>query len=548
MKSILFFIHFILTLNILFSQEYKLNYVGSTTTKNKIKNFETYKDLVLEIEDSLISLKKTGNINAIVKSFLMIDSLNFNVEIEKNQKIKYLQIINEAKFDELVKSILSSYKSEAGLIKIDETDIIAREISNKLSKKGFPFAKVSFKNHELSQSSIIRSNLNIDYGSRRYLDKIIVKGYEDFPANFTNNIFKINKNRFFDIDKATKQSKLIDNTNFARNIREPEILFTNDSTSLYLYLEKIRRNSFDGFISFDSDENSGKINIQGYAKISIINTFNSGEKINFDFKSQKNQDRSLNSNFIFPYFLGSPLNLKYSLNLIQKDSSFTSNENSIDIELNLKNVKVGLGFQKNKSNSIAQTQFVEDFNSKLFNISSEYFIADSNDKLISEKFKLLVKIGSGKKIQLNNETRLTRYKLELGKKFDFSERFKLQSLITKEKINSENLVNNELIRFGGSESIRGFDNNSIFADGYTLLATNLNFYLNETLYVYSIFDIANYTNSILDLDQDIYSGGIGFSTVTENGVISINYSKGNNWGNSFNLKNAKINVIFTTFF
>ena len=548
MKSILFFIHFILTLNILFSQEYKLNYVGSTTTKNKIKNFETYKDLVLEIEDSLISLKKTGNINAIVKSFLMIDSLNFNVEIEKNQKIKYLQIINEAKFDELVKSILSSYKSEAGLIKIDETDIIAREISKKLSKKGFPFAKVSFKNHELSQSSIIRSNLNIDYGSRRYLDKIIVKGYEDFPANFTNNIFKINKNRFFDIDKATKQSKLIDNTNFARNIREPEILFTNDSTSLYLYLEKIRRNSFDGFISFDSDENSGKINIQGYAKISIINTFNSGEKINFDFKSQKNQDRSLNSNFIFPYFLGSPFNLKYSLNLIQKDSSFTSNENSIDIELNLKNVKVGLGFQKNKSNSIAQTQFVEDFNSKLFNISSEYFIADSNDKLISEKFKLLVKIGSGKKIQLNNETRLTRYKLELAKKFDFSERFKLQSLITKEKINSENLVNNELIRFGGSESIRGFDNNSIFADGYTLLATNLNFYLNETLYVYSIFDIANYTNSILDLDQDIYSGGIGFSTVTENGVISINYSKGNNWGNSFNLKNAKINVIFTTFF
>ena len=164
MKSVLFFIHFILTLNILYSQEYKLNYIGSKTTENKIKSFETYKDLVLEIEDSLISLKKSGNINAIVKSFLMIDSLNFNVEIEKNQKIKYLQIINEAKFDELVKNILSSYKSEAGLIKIDETDIIAREISKKLSKNGFPFAKVRFTNHDLSKSSIIKSNLNIDYG------------------------------------------------------------------------------------------------------------------------------------------------------------------------------------------------------------------------------------------------------------------------------------------------------------------------------------------------------------------------------------------------
>ena len=548
MKSVLFFIHFILTLNILYSQEYKLNYIGSNTTENKIKSFETYKDLVLEIEDSLIYLKKTGNINAIVKSFLMIDSLNFNVEIEKNQKIKYLQVINEAKFDELVKSILSSYKSEEGLIKIDETDIIVREISKKLSKEGFPFAKVSFKNHDLSQSSVIRSNLNIDYGSRRYLDKIIVKGYEDFPDNFTKNIFKINKNRFFDIDKATKQSKLIDDTNFARNVREPEILFTNDSTSLFLYLEKIRRNSFDGFISFDSEENSGKINIQGYAKISLNNTFNIGEKINFDFKSQKNQDRSLNSNFIFPYFLGSPFNLKYSLNLIQKDSSYTSNENSIDLELKLNKVKVGIGFQKNESYSDSQIEFVENFNSKLYNVSSEYFIPDSDDKLISEKFKLLVKYGSGKKIQLNNESHLNKFKLELFKKFNFSSRFKLQSSIVREKINSKNLVNNELIRFGGSESIRGFDDNSIFADGYTLLATNLNFYLNETIYIYGIFDLANYTNSILDLDQNIYSGGIGFSTLTENGVISINYSKGNNWGNSFNLKNAKINVIFTTFF
>ena len=149
---------------------------------------------------------------------------------------------------------------------------------------------------------------------------------------------------------------MIDNTNFARNIKEPEILFTNDSTSIYLYLEKIRRNSFDGFISFDSDENSGKINIQGYAKISLNNTFNTGEKINFDFKSQKNQDRSLNSNVIFPYLFSSPFNLKYSLNLIRKDSSFTSNENSVDVELNLNKVKVGIGFQKNDSYGIKSTR------------------------------------------------------------------------------------------------------------------------------------------------------------------------------------------------
>ncbi len=548
MKLALFFIHFILTINFIYSQEYKLNYVQSTLSGKNIKIFDSYMDLVLGIEDSLISLRKTGNINAKVKSFVMVDSLNFNVELEKGQKVKFLQIVNETKFESDVRKILNLYKSENGLIEFDQIEIVAMEVSKKLSEKGFPFAKVSFKNHELNQSIILKSNLIIDYGIRRYLDKVIIRGYEDFPKNFIKNIFRIKKNKFLDIDKAANLSKLIDNTNFAINTRDPEILFTNDSTSLFLYLKKVRKNSFDGFISFDSDENSGKINIQGYAKISLINTFNAGEKINIDFKSQKNQDRSLNSNVIFPYFFGSPFNLNYSLNLIQKDSSYNSNENSIDVELNLNKVIVGIGFQKNESNSSVQTQFVENFSSKLFNVSSEYFIPDLDDKLISEKFKLSVRYGSGKKIQQNNTTLLNKYKLELIKKFNFSSRFKFKSSIIREKINSKNLVLNELIRFGGSKSIRGFDDNSIFADGYTLLTTNFNFYLNDTIYIYSIFDLANYTNNILGLNEDIYSGGIGFSTVTENGIISINYCKGNNWGNSFNLKNAKINVIFTTFF
>jgi len=548
MKKVLFFIHFILTINFIFPQEYRLNFIDTTSNDKKIKIFGSYKDLILGIEDSLISIKKSGNINAKVKSFTMIDSLNFNVEFDKNKKVRYIQITNESKLDGEVSNILNLYKTKKGLISLDEIEIVAEKITKKLSENGFPFAKVSFENDYNIQSSILKSILNIDYGSKRYLDKVIVKGYEDFPNNFINNIFRIKKNGLLDIDKTTNQSKLINKTNFARKTRDPEILFTNDSTFLYVYLEKVRRNSFDGFLSFDSDENTGKVNIQGFAKIKLINTFNLGEKINFDFRSQKNQERSLNSEVTLPYLFGSPFDIRYKLNLIQKDSAFNTNENSIDIDYNMNRVKFGIGLQKNSSNSESQIQFVENFESKLLNMSAEYLIIDPNDKFNFEKFKFLIRDGSGKKIQLNNETGLSKYKFEIRKKFKFSTRFELQSSVIKEKINSKNLVNNELLRFGGSNSIRGFDDNSIFADGYNLINTSLKYYLNDTIYIYSIFDLANYTNSILNLDEDIYSGGVGFSTVTENGTISISYSKGNSWGKSFNLKNAKINVIFTTFF
>lgn len=548
MKSQLLFIKFLLVTSFIYSQGYNLKFINESESNKRVKIFDNYKDLVLSVEDTLISLKKRGNLEAEVKSFIMVDSLNYEVQINKNQKIKYVKISNLSDLDNDVLNILNVYKLENGLVKFEEIDEILSEISKKLSRKGFPFATLAFKNHDLITSSTLESDLLIDYGDKRFLDKVVVKGYEDFPKNFKKNIFKLKKDKLLDLEQALDKSKLINRTKFARNSRDPEILFTKDSTSLFLYLEKIRKNSFDGFISFDTDENSGKINIQGYAKISLNNTFNAGENINFDFNALKNRDRSLKSNINIPYFLGSAFNVNYTLNLIQKDSTYTSNENIIDIDVNLNKTNLGLGFQKNKSDSGIETENIKSFDSKLFNVFSEYLIIDEGDKFNPEFFKLSLRYGLGKKEQLNNITSISKYKLEISKKFNISKRFKFQPLIIKEKINSKNLVNNELLRFGGGNSIRGFDDNSIFSDSYTLLKTNLNYYLNDTIYIYTIFDIANYTDNILNIEKDIYSGGFGFSTLTENGLISVNYSKGNNWGNSFNLKNAKINVIFLTFF
>ena len=548
MKSQLLFIKFLLVTSFIYSQDYNLKFINESESNMRVKIFDNYKDLVLSVEDTLISLKKRGNLEAEVKSFIMVDSLNFEVQINKNQKIKYVKISNLSDLDNDVLNILNIYKLENGLVKFEEIDEILSEISKKLSRKGFPFATLAFKNHDLITSLTLESDLLIDYGDKRFLDKVVVKGYEDFPKNFKKNIFKLKKDKLLDLEQALDKSKLINRTKFARNSRDPEILFTKDSTSLFLYLEKIRKNSFDGFISFDTDENSGKINIQGYAKISLNNTFNAGENINFDFNAHKNRDRSLKSNINIPYFLGSAFNVNYTLNLIQKDSTYTSNENIIDIDVNLNKTKLGLGFQKNKSDSGIETENIKSFDSKLFNVFSEYLIIDEGDKFNPEFFKLSLRYGLGKKEQLNNITSISKYKLEISKKFNISKRFKFQPLIIKEKINSKNLVNNELLRFGGGNSIRGFDDNSIFSDSYTLLKTNLNYYLNDTIYIYTIFDIANYSDNILNIEKDIYSGGFGFSTLTENGLISVNYSKGNNWGNSFNLKNAKINVIFLTFF
>ena len=538
----------LLTFNFVYSQQYILEFKNTIESEKKTKKYKSYKDLILAIEDTLVLIKKQGFYNAKVNSLIRKDSFNYEVILNKNQMVRYIEISNKSEFDENIVKILNKYTENGKLIRFKQIESVTKEITEILSEGGYPFGKVGFINYELVNPTTIKLEMEIQYGSKRNIDKVIVKGYENFPKNFIKNIFKPGKSNSLNVDKALSLANKIDKTGFAGNIKDPEILFTKDSSSLYLYLDKIRRNTFDGFLSFDTDENSGRINIEGYAKINLINTFNGGEKINFDFRSQKNQDRSLNSDVYIPYVFGSPLNLKYGLNLIQKDSSYTSNENLIDIDMIFGNIRSGLGLQTNKSTSEEAIENVENFKSKLINVFSEYIILDNSDQLIPELFKISLRYGSGLKEQLGDKTNFSKYSLELHKKFNLSSKFKLQSSISRKKINSKNLVNNELLRFGGYNSIRGYDENSIFADGYTLLKTSLNYYLNDTIYIYTIFDLANYSNKILDLDEDIYSGGLGFSSRTENGIISISYSKGNSWGNSFNLKNAKINVIFMTFF
>ena len=547
-KSGLFLIQMLLAFNFVYSQQYILEFKNTTESEKKTKKYKSYKDLILAIEDTLVLIKKQGFYDAKVNSLIRKDSFNYEVILNKNQMVEYIEISNKSEFDENIVKILNKYTENGKLIRFKQIESVTKEITEILSEGGYPFGKVGFINYELVNPTTIKLEMEIQYGSKRNIDKVIVKGYENFPKNFIKNIFKPGKSNSLDVDKALSLANKIDKTGFARNIKDPEILFTKDSSSLYLYIDKIRRNTFDGFLSFDTDENSGRINIEGYAKINLINTFNGGEKINFDFRSQKNQDRSLNSDVYIPYVFGSPLNLKYGLNLIQKDSSYTSNENLIDIDMIFGNFRAGLGLQTNKSTGEEAIENVENFKSKLINVFSEYIILDNSDQLIPELFKISLRYGSGLKEQSADKTNFSKYSVELHRKFNLSSKFKLQSSITRRKINSKNLVNNELLRFGGYNSIRGYDENSIFTDGYTLLKTSLNYYLNDTIYIYTIFDLANYSNEILDLDEDIYSGGLGFSSRTENGIISISYSKGNSWGNSFNLKNAKINVIFITFF
>ena len=107
---------------------------------------------------------------------------------------------------------------------------------------------------------------------------------------------------------------------------------------------------------------------------------------------------------------------------------------------------------------------------------------------------------------------------------------------------------NELFRFGGINSIRGFNENSIDASFYSVLNSEYRYQFNQDIYIHSIIDFAYFENQITALKQKLYSFGIGIGIQTSAGIIKFSIANGNAEHQDFNFSNTKIHISISSKF
>ena len=94
------------------------------------------------------------------------------------------------------------------------------------------------------------------------------------------------------------------------------------------------------------------------------------------------------------------------------------------------------------------------------------------------------------------------------------------------RFNSEELLQNELYRFGGMSSLRGFKENSLFASFYTATQTEYQYRPVQGFYLNTVFDVAFIENKLNQNNNILYGVGLGGAILTEAGWLSINFANG----------------------
>ena len=117
-------------------------------------------------------------------------------------------------------------------------------------------------------------------------------------------------------------------------------------------------------------------------------------------------------------------------------------------------------------------------------------------------------------------------------------------------LQSPTIFENELFRFGGLKSLRGFDESSILASRYIIGKAEYRFILEQNSYLLLFYNLAYYerNGSATFLSDTPYGFGAGLTFETRLGIFSFTYALGSQQDNPIVFRSAKIHFGLINYF
>jgi hypothetical protein len=549
------------------AQTFHLKINGNNLSENKTIDSLNYttqhqniKSLYSEINNTSQKLIKKGFLDNSIFSTNKINDSTYISTISLKNKIKNIHIYigrNNISLDS------SETKNDTLILPYENIENYLNQKIIDAEKQGFALSKIKLENIQRKNFTIY-ADLSFKSEKKRVVNSIIinyinVNNPDFFPKGHLKQLNKKYINQVFNQNTVKELYDDINSFEFITQPKYPEILFTNDSTKIYTYIEKRKANNFDGYVGFSNDEND-KVNVNGYIDITLQNILRSGEQFSLYWKSDGNQQKTFSTKLEIPYIFKTSLGIKAQLNIFKQDSTFQNTKTAIDLGYYINyNSKIYLGYQSTESSDIQNTNnsTISDFNNSYLTTSVEYRKNDNSNDLSPRKVSLNLITGFGKRTTNNNPETVGSSKqfyinLNASYNFEFNKRNYFNINSQNFYLNSKNYISNELYRFGGVNSIRGFLENSLQSNFNSLILTEYRYFASKNLYINSITDYGLYQDLTSSFEKNkikkLIGIGAGTAIQTKNGLLKITLTNGGQNINELQLYNTIINICYNVKF
>lgn len=536
-----------------------LNVKGNNADEQIIIDNTNYKkthENIKSIVDELNSLQKAFfNIGYFDASYSELKKINDSTyQSTFNLNLKYTSLKIHYNKDKMNLNILNAFSLNFTdsylIIPPENLTPFLEALVEDFQNTGNPFAEVQLKNIN-KQKDIVVADLNIKVIEKRRLDKVIIKGYEKFPKSYVKNYLRLTS-KVFNKEEITTQTKRIDELRFARQLKDPELLFTKDSTTLYIYIEKVKSNFFDGFIGFNTDEDTGNLKLNGYLDLKLINNLNSGEEFNILWKNDGNKQTKFLADLRIPYIFNSPIGINAALDIFKRDSLFTTVNTTFKTFYQInQNNQVHIGIQQTESNNLLDDNSnttIDDYKSFFTSVGYTYIKRNNNYSIFPNKTNVQIEGLLGSRKNNSEKNKQNKVSFTGNHLWELNNRNFIYINNTSEALFSDTYFTNEKLRFGGIQSIRGFNENSLEATLYSTINTEYRYILSQNSYVHSIIDFTYFQDDLTNTSEKLYGFGFGLGIRSKSGLLKINYAVGKTNNSTIKLSESKVHISLSTSF
>jgi outer membrane protein assembly factor BamA len=435
---------------------------------------------------------------------------------------------------------------------------------------GYPFASVKLDSIEIS-GNMISAALSLEKHTEEKIDSVIIKGSAKIAPVYIYNYLGIKPKDRYNEAQLVKVNARLRELPFITMSKPSTVIFTDRYNKLTLFLDKKRASQFDGILGILPDNKTGKVLFTGDVRLKLQNGLSHGELIELNWRRLQTQTQDLKVHIVYPFILRTPFGVDYNFKLYKKDTTYLDVNQNVGLQYLLIGGNFLKVFYSNKTSNLLSTKGLEyattlpayaDVRVNMYGIGLRY---EKLDYRLNPRrgFTVTVNASAGTKhIKQNANLNPVAYEnlklnsaqynadLEGALFFPLASRSTVMLGNQTAFLYSETMFQNELFRIGGLKSLRGFDEESIFASTYSIMTLEYRFILEQNSYIYLFGDGAWYENNNVKeyVTDQPFGFGAGISFETKAGIFSINYALGKQFSNPIALKSGKIHFGIVNYF
>ncbi|MES2778584.1 MAG: hypothetical protein V4651_01685 [Bacteroidota bacterium] len=463
----------------------------------------------------------------------------------------------------------------------------AERIITFLENNGYPFASLKLDSIEVDSQGI-QAALKLETFEQVLFDTMDIMGDARIKKNYLYRYLGIHPNAPYNEELIRYSNSRISQLPFLKVVRPTGIYFYGNKAMPMLNLENRKASSIDGVVGFAPNTQAGstsnRLLITGEANLKLQNLFESGKSFDLNYRSFLGNSQDLKIKFMYPYIFNSNIALDYELNLLKQDTSFLDVRNEFGVQYRFVGtdyVKVFYNIQTTSlitidTNSIKQTRALpaaSDITNSTYGIGAK---VTRLDYYLNPRKGYAFEVSGGvgiKKVIRNPTIDALKFLDVNGGSYSLYDSMKLNyvqyrfqgnaecyiPLFSRSTIRvqangghivAENLFVNELFRIGGIRTLKGFDEQAIFASTYVIGNIEWRYLLQQNSNVLLFWNGAYYRNMVRTpvLSDKPYGFGGGFNFESAAGVFSIYYAIGKEFDNPIDFNKAKVHFGYVNYF